>query len=53
MKERVELRYKMMKLLKNVKERRDLDREMKKLLREKLKEFEKNDRAIVYCLQRE
>jgi len=49
----VELRYKVMKLLKDVKERRDLDKKMEKLLREKLERFEKDDRTIVYCLQRE
>ncbi len=42
-----------MKLLKDVKERRDLDKKMEKLLREKLERFEKDDRTIVYCLQRE
>ena len=36
-----------------MKEKRDLDREVGKLLREKLPDFEENDRAIVYCLQRE
>ncbi len=53
MEERAELRYKVMKLSKDVKERRDLDREVGKLLREKLEGFEEDDRAIVYCLQRE
>jgi superfamily II DNA helicase RecQ len=51
--DRAELRYKVIKVSEDVKEKRDLDREVAKLLREKLKDFEEDERAIVYCLQRE
>jgi len=51
--DRVELRYKVIRVSEEVKEKRDLDREVAKLLREKLKDFKEDDRAIVYCLQRE
>lgn len=51
--ERAELRYKVMDVSDKVKERRDLDREVAKLLRERLSDFEENDRAIIYCLQKE
>jgi superfamily II DNA helicase RecQ len=51
--DRAELRYRVIKVSKDVKEKRDLDREVGKLLREKLPDFEEDDRAIVYCLQRE
>ena len=49
--DRAKMRYKVIKV--DVKKKRDLDREVGKLLREKLPDFEENDRAIVYCLQRE
>ena len=48
---RVELRYKVIKVSEDVKEKRDLNREVEKLLREKLLDFEKNNKAIIYCLQ--
>ena len=51
--DRMELRYKMIKISENMKDKRDLNREVGKLLREKLSKFEEDDRVIVYYLQRE
>ena len=48
--DKAKLRYKMIKISKNMKEKRDLNKEIEKLLREKLSNFEKNDKMIIYCL---
>jgi len=50
--ERPEIKYKV-EILAEARSIRDLNREVGKLLRSKLPEFEDDDRAIVYCLQRE
>ena len=50
--ERPEIKYKA-EILTGVHSLRDLNREAGKLLRSKLSEFKDNDKAIVYCLQRD
>jgi superfamily II DNA/RNA helicase len=50
--ERLELKYRVLQLPKEGSSREDLDMEVANLLRARLSEFEENDRAIVYCLER-
>ena len=52
-KDKMKLRYKMIKISKNMKEKRNLNKEIEKLLKEKLSNFEKNDKIIIYYLQKE
>lgn len=51
--DRAELKYKVIDVSDVVKEKSDLDRMIGEMLRNKMEDFEEDDRAIVYCLQRE
>jgi RecQ family ATP-dependent DNA helicase len=51
--ERLELKYKVLTLPTGSNGREKLDQKVAQVLRSKFEEFEENDRAIVYCLQRD
>ena len=50
--ERPEIKYRV-EILSEVRSRRDLNREVGKLLRSKLLEFEDDEKVIIYCLQKD
>jgi superfamily II DNA or RNA helicase len=50
--ERSELKYSVLQLPKEESSREDLDMKVANLLQARLSDFEENDRAIVYCLER-
>lgn len=49
-KDKIKLRYKIIDISDIVKEKSDLDRVIEEILRNKMKNFEKNNRAIIYYL---
>ena len=51
--DRPELKYRVEDVSERVNSREELNREIERLLRSKIEDFEDNDRAIIYCLQRD
>jgi superfamily II DNA helicase RecQ len=51
--DRSELKYRVENVSERVSSRDDLNRKVERMLRSKMDDFEDEDRAIIYCLQRD